>query len=38
MSVRGTVLPVPNDAGLRTRAWIERHRGLVDKLPGGRLA
>ncbi len=33
-----TVVPVPSEEGLRTRAWIEDNRRLVDKLSGGRLA
>jgi tricorn protease len=33
-----TVVPVANDDGLRTRAWIEDNRRLVDKLSNGRLA
>lgn len=33
-----TVIPVPSEEGLRTRAWIEENRRLVDKLSGGRLA
>ncbi len=33
-----TVVPVPSEEGLRTRAWIESNRRLVDKLSGGRLA
>jgi tricorn protease len=33
-----TVVPVASDDGLRTRAWIEGNRRLVDKLSGGRLA
>jgi tricorn protease len=33
-----TVVPVASDEGLRTRAWIENNRRLVDKLSGGRLA
>jgi tricorn protease len=33
-----TVVPVANDEALRTRAWIEGNRRLVDKLSGGRLA
>lgn len=33
-----TVVPIANEAGLRTRAWIEDNRRLVDKLSGGRLA
>jgi hypothetical protein len=37
MSVQGTVLPVANEAGLRTRAWIEQNRGPVDERWGGRL-
>lgn len=33
-----TVVPVANDQGLRTRAWVEGNRRLVDKLSGGKLA
>ena len=33
-----TVVPVPSEDALRTRAWIEGNRRLVDKLSGGRLA
>ena len=33
-----TVIPVPNEDGLRTRAWIEDNRRMVDKLSNGRLA
>jgi tricorn protease len=33
-----TVVPVANEEPLRTRAWIESNRRLVDKLSGGRLA
>jgi tricorn protease len=33
-----TVVPIANDDALRTRAWIEGNRRLVDKLSGGRLA
>jgi tricorn protease len=33
-----TVIPVPNEDGLRTRAWIEDNRRTVDKLSNGRLA
>src|SRR5438477_3904792 len=33
-----TMIPVPNEDGLRTRAWIEDNRRLVDKLSNGRLA
>ncbi len=33
-----TVVPVRNEAGLRTRAWVESNRRLVEKLSGGKLA
>jgi tricorn protease len=33
-----TVVPTANEQGLRTRAWVEGNRRLVDKLSGGRLA
>lgn len=33
-----TVVPVANEQGLRTRAWVERNRRLVDSLSGGKLA
>lgn len=33
-----TVMPVPNEQGLRTRAWVEANRRTVDKLSGGKLA
>jgi tricorn protease len=33
-----TVVPVENEQTLRTRAWVESNRRLVDKLSGGRLA
>jgi tricorn protease len=33
-----TVVPVPNEQGLRTRAWVESNRRLVDKLSNGQLA
>jgi tricorn protease len=33
-----TVIPVPNDQGLRTRAWVEHNRRLVDSLSKGTLA
>jgi tricorn protease len=33
-----TVIPVPSEDGLRTRAWVEDNRRTVDKLSGGRLA
>ena len=33
-----TVVPVPSEDALRTRAWVEDNRRQVDKLSGGRLA
>jgi tricorn protease len=33
-----TVIPVANEQGLRTRAWVEANRRLVDKRSGGQLA
>jgi len=33
-----TVVPIPSEQGLRTRAWIEASRRRVDELSGGRLA
>ncbi|HEY8224948.1 MAG TPA: PDZ domain-containing protein [Pyrinomonadaceae bacterium] len=33
-----TVIPIPSEDGLRTRAWVEDNRRQVDKLSGGRLA
>ncbi len=33
-----TVLPVANEQGLRTRAWVEHNRRFVDSLSGGRIA
>lgn len=33
-----TVVPVANEQGLRTRAWIEYNRHVVDSLSGGKLA
>ncbi|MBC8088585.1 MAG: PD40 domain-containing protein [Phycisphaerae bacterium] len=33
-----TVLPIANEQGLRTRAWVEANRRKVDSLSGGRLA
>lgn len=33
-----TVVPVPNEQGLRTRAWVEENRRIVDRLSQGRLA
>jgi tricorn protease len=35
---RETVIPVANEQGLRTRAWVERNRRMVDSLSGGTLA
>lgn len=33
-----TVVPVASEQGLRTRAWVESNRRLVDKLSDGQLA
>lgn len=33
-----TVVPIPDDEGLRTQTWVDENRRLVDKLSGGRLA
>jgi tricorn protease len=33
-----TVIPVANEQGLRTRAWVEHNRRMVDSLSGGKLA
>jgi tricorn protease len=33
-----TVIPVANDQGLRSRAWVEHNRHVVDSLSKGRLA
>jgi tricorn protease len=33
-----TVVPVANEQGLRTRAWVEANRRLVDKVSNGTLA
>jgi len=33
-----TVVPVASEQALRTRAWVEHNRRLVDKLSGGKLA
>jgi tricorn protease len=33
-----TVVPTANEQALRTRAWVEANRRLVDKLSGGQLA
>ena len=33
-----TVIPIPSEEGLRTRAWVEDNRRLVDRLSGGKLA
>jgi tricorn protease len=35
---RVTVVPVANEQGLRTRAWVESNRRLVDSLSQGQLA
>src|SRR5262249_25821265 len=35
---RVTVVPGANEQTLRTRAWVESNRRLVDKLSGGKLA
>ncbi len=35
---RLTVVPVGNEQGLRTRAWVEGNRRIVDSLSGGKLA
>ncbi len=35
---RVTVVPVANEQGLRTRAWVEANRRLVDTLSNGALA
>src|SRR6185503_12722717 len=32
------VVPVANEGGLRTRAWVESNRRLVEKLSDGQLA
>jgi tricorn protease len=37
-SHRVNVIPVSSDAGLRTRAWVERNRHIVDSLSHGELA
>jgi tricorn protease len=33
-----TVVPTANEQGLRTRAWVEANRRMVDKLSNGQLA
>lgn len=33
-----TVMPIANEQGLRTRAWVEHNRRTVDSLSGGKLA
>src|SRR5207237_9146125 len=33
-----SVVPVPSEDALRTRAWVEENRRMVDKLSGGQLA
>ena len=35
---QATVVPVASEQGLRTRAWVESNRRLVDKLSNGQLA
>ena len=35
---RVTVVPIANDQGLRTRAWVEHNRRVVDSLSKGQLA
>jgi tricorn protease len=35
---RVTVVPIANDQGLRTRAWVENNRRIVDSLSKGQLA
>ncbi len=35
---RVTVIPVANDQGLRSRAWVEHNRRKVDSLSNGKLA
>jgi tricorn protease len=35
---QATVVPVANEQALRTRAWVEANRRLVDKLSNGQLA
>jgi tricorn protease len=37
-SRRATVLPIASDQGLRTRAWIEGNRHVVDSISKGQLA
>ncbi|MEO7217369.1 MAG: PDZ domain-containing protein [Gemmatimonadaceae bacterium] len=37
-SHRINVIPLSSDAGLRTRAWVERNRHIVDSLSHGELA
>ncbi len=33
-----TVVPIANEQGLRTRAWVERNRRIVDSISGGTIA
>jgi tricorn protease len=33
-----TVVPIASEGGLRTRAWVENNRRIVDELSGGKLA
>ncbi len=35
---RVNVIPIANDAGLRSRAWVEHNRHIVDSLSHGQLA
>jgi tricorn protease len=35
---RATVIPIANEQGLRTRAWVEHNRRVVDSLSKGQLA
>ena len=37
-SDKETIEPISSESSLRTRAWVEDNRRLVDKLSGGRLA
>ena len=37
-SWKETIKPISNEGSLRTRAWVEDNRRLVDKLSGGKLA
>ena len=33
-----TVVPIANEQGLRTRAWVEQNRRIVDSMSGGKIA